>query len=127
MLFLSFNFVANSQVTKIIGKVLDAQNDEPIPFANIFFKNTTIGTTSGFDGSFSMETKLAEDSLTVSSVGYYPQSMPVLKGRFQEIVFKLIPDRVTLDEVVIVPGENPAEVILRKIIKNKAVNNYENI
>ncbi len=127
LLILCCNLLANSQTTKIIGKVLDAETNEVIPFVNVFFKNTTIGTTSGFDGSFSLEIKLAGDSLTASCVGYYPQTLPITKGRFQEIVFKLMTDRVTLQEVVVKPGENPAEIILKKIIKNKEKNNYENI
>ena len=125
--FLSCNFFVNSQNTKIIGKVIDAESNEPIPFTNIYFKNTTIGTTSGFDGSFSLESRVAGDSLTASCIGYYPLSLPVVKGRFQEIIFKLYPDKITLQEVVVVPGENPAEIILKKIIKNKTINNYENI
>lgn len=113
---------AGAQVTKIMGRVVDAESGEPIPFANIFFKGTTIGVSSDFDGNFSLETKTPSDSLVASYLGYEMQSLPVLKNRFQQVVFELKPSNFSLPEVVVIAGENPAEILLRKIIKNKSVN-----
>ncbi|MFU8842938.1 MAG: DUF5686 family protein [Bacteroidales bacterium] len=115
----------NGQVTKIMGKVTDASSGEPIPFANIYFKGTTIGVTSDFDGLFSIESKLATDTLTASVMGYLSQSRKVIRNRFQEIDFRLESQNIDLAEVVIVAGENPAEIILRKIIERKEVNRYK--
>ncbi|HRS53533.1 MAG TPA: DUF5686 family protein, partial [Bacteroidales bacterium] len=127
LVFLSGNFLIRSQTTKIIGKVEDAETKEPLPFVNVYFNKTTIGTMTDFKGTFSIETKKAVDSLTASCVGYEPLTLPIIQGKFQEIIFQLQANRITLKEVVVVPTENPAEVILKKIIKNKAINNYENI
>ena len=49
--------------------------------------------------------------------------MKVNRGIFQQLDFSLIADEVMLEEVVILPGENPAEVLLRKVIENKEINN----
>jgi len=117
-----FSATLLGQVTKIMGKVTDAKTKQPIPFANVFFKGTTIGVTSDFDGNFSIETKSPADSLTVSCISYKSQSVKVYKNRFQEINFKLGSTEFDLPEVVIIAGENPAEVLLRKIIENKENN-----
>ena len=44
---------------------------------------------------------------------------------FQQIDFELVPDEVQLEEIVILPGENPAEILLRKVIENKETNNRQ--
>ncbi|MHC1708280.1 MAG: DUF5686 family protein [Bacteroidales bacterium] len=124
---LSSSFISFAQVTKIRGQVTDAQTKEPIPFVNIVLKNTTIGTQTNFEGEYSIETRTYSDSLIASFLGYVKQSRKVQKGKFQTLNFELVPANVLLNEVVIVPGENPAEVILRKIIKNKENNNREKL
>ena len=118
-----FSVPVLGQVTKIMGKVIDAETSEPIPFANVYFKGTTIGATSDFDGNFSIETKSPTDSLTASCMSYNIQSVKIFKYRFQEINFELKSAEFDLPEVVILAGENPAEIILRKIIENKENNN----
>lgn len=123
LLMLVFNILANAQVTKIMGTVTNAATGEPIPFVNIYFKGSTIGSTSDFDGNYAIETYSPLDSLTASYVGYVPQSSRVTPRVFQRIDFALEPDNIMLEEVVILPGENPAEVLLRKVIEHKEVNN----
>ncbi|HSG67447.1 MAG TPA: DUF5686 family protein, partial [Bacteroidales bacterium] len=112
-----------AQVTKIMGTVKDAKSGEPIPFVNIYFAGSSIGATSDFDGHYAIETFKPGDSLTASYIGYHHQSARVTPGIFQQINFELLADEVMLDEVVILPGENPAEVLLRKVIEKKEVNN----
>ena len=45
--------------TKIMGIVRDAQTGDTLPFVSIYFKNTQIGTTTDFDGRFSLESRKA--------------------------------------------------------------------
>ncbi|MCB0509733.1 MAG: carboxypeptidase-like regulatory domain-containing protein, partial [Bacteroidetes bacterium] len=52
--FLSCNFIF-AQTAKLEGKLVDAKNNEAIPFASVFIQNTTIGTTSDLDGYFVLE------------------------------------------------------------------------
>jgi hypothetical protein len=68
LLLLSASSV-RSQITKVSGKVQDALTNEPVPFANVAFKGTLIGSVTDINGNFSIETEKATDSLTVSS-GY---------------------------------------------------------
>lgn len=123
VLFRAGHIHAQGQNTKILGKVINAETGEPVPFANVYFPHKPIGATSSFDGSFAIETKDAGDSLYASFIGYKSQVVKISKGVFQEITFKLIPENVLLKEVIILPGENPAEVLLRKVIANKENNN----
>lgn len=110
------------QLTKIMGTVTDAKTNQPMPFVNIVFKGTNIGMTTDFDGKYSIETKTPGDSLIASFIGYKRQTRVVEKGIFQYINFELQPEEFELETVVIRAGENPAEILLRKIISNKQNN-----
>ena len=114
-----------SQLTKIMGTVIDASTKDPIPFVNLYFPGTDIATTTDFDGKFALETKLAKDSLYAQYMGYIKQKKAVVKNKFQMIDFELVPVAYELKEVEILPGVNPAEVILKKVIANKELNNRE--
>lgn len=120
--FIAVSHAGFTQVTKIMGKVIDSGTKEPIPFANVFFTGTTIGITSDFDGNYSLETKTPSDSLVASYMGYLKQSKKIYPNRFQEVNFELQSQNIDLPEVTILAGENPAEIILRKIIENKENN-----
>lgn len=48
----SLGLESQAQTAKISGKVIDATNNEPLPFANVLVKGTTVGTTTDFDGGF---------------------------------------------------------------------------
>ena len=115
--------LSHAQITKIMGTITSSINGEPIPFVNVYFAGTTIGATSDFEGEYAIETFSPGDSLTASYVGYIPSSQIVSPGKFQQIDFIMDPDEIMLNEVVILPGENPAEVLLRKVIENKENNN----
>ncbi|MGE0087978.1 MAG: DUF5686 family protein [Bacteroidales bacterium] len=113
----------DAQITKIRGTVKDATTNEPLPFVNISFKNSSIGTVTNTEGLFFFETRTPTDSIIVSFVGYEPQKRAVQKNKYQEFTIFLYPKSVYLDEIVIRPSENPAHPIFRKIIANKDKNN----
>lgn len=121
--------VVYGQKTKVSGKIYDSKTRESLPFVNIAFKGSKIGTTSNIDGEYSIETYYAEDSLMASFVGYKPLAKAVKKDQTQVIDFFLDPGSFSLGEVVISAKdfENPAHIILKKIIKNKPVNNREKL
>ena len=110
---------SQAQITKIMGTVKDAGSGEPIPFANIYFQGTTIGVTSDFDGRFSIETKTPTDTLVASCMGFEKEFIKVQKGQFQDIQIVMSSQNMNLPEVVIHAGENPADILLRKVIANK--------
>ncbi|MFC5047175.1 DUF5686 family protein [Aquimarina hainanensis] len=105
--------------TKVSGKVLDS-NSTPIPFANIVFKNSTIGTITDENGSFYMESDKNHTSISVSFVGFQTKSITLNKRTSYNMEITLEEEAAALDEVVIYKGKtskknNPAIDILRKI------------
>jgi hypothetical protein len=114
-------------LTKIMGIVRDAQTGDTLPFVSIYFKNTQIGTTTGFDGKFALESRKATDTLVASYIGFVTGYVPIQRNRFQTVDIKLEPERYELSGVVIHPGENPAEVLLRKIIDHKPQNDPDKV
>lgn len=119
--------VSAQKVTKIFGNVTDASTKQPIPFANVVFTRTSIGTLTDTTGSFVLETKRKVDSLSVSLIGYRTQTITVNRGVTEEIEILLSPNSYELDMVEVRPGENPAFKILRKVIANKPENTPESL
>jgi hypothetical protein len=116
--------VSWAQTTKVSGKVTDGKTGETIPFASIAFVDSRIGASSDMDGNYVIDTYYATDSIRVTSVGYIPRSFGVKRDKAQVIDIVLQPNSFELAEVVIKPTEeNPAFGILRRVIRNKPVNN----
>ncbi len=111
-----------AQETVIRGKITDAFSGDPIPFVNVVFKGTSIGTTTDFDGNFVLRTSTPTDSLLASYIGYKSRSKPVKKGVDQTINFQLEEEVTRLRDIIILSGENPAFPILRNVISNKNTN-----
>ncbi len=125
-LLLVFAFIISSQtygqLTKIMGTVTDSASGEPMPFVNVLFKGSTIGITTDFDGNYSIETTNPGDTLLASFVGYERMYARINKGQFQVVDFNMKAQFVQLEDVIIRPGVNPAEIILDSIIANKKDN-----
>jgi hypothetical protein len=115
------------EITKIMGIVRDAQTGDTLPFVSVYFKNTQIGSTTGFDGRFSLESRKGTDTLVASYIGFATAYIPIQRNRFQVIDIQMESERYELSGVVIRPGENPAEVLLRKIIDNKPANDPDKV
>jgi hypothetical protein len=115
-------FTAQAQRTTVTGKVTDAGSGDPVPFASVYFKGSGTGTTTDFEGNFTLATDKPGDSLTAAFVGYRPRTKAIKKGVTQSINFQLEENIVTLEEIVVRPGENPAIALMRQVIKNKEAN-----
>ncbi|HEY9170468.1 MAG TPA: TonB-dependent receptor [Lutibacter sp.] len=85
--------------TKLTGKVVDETN-QPLPGASLIVKGTKTGTSTDFDGNFTLETSALSGTLQVSFIGYETTSVS-FKGsaNFSSIV--LSPSAETLSEIVI--------------------------
>lgn len=111
--------------TKVGGKVIDEFN-EPIAFANVFFKNSIEGVITDENGNFYFEGKKNYEVLVVSFVGFETKEINVKPGLNKNLVIKLA-EGTTLKEVVVYTGktskkDNPALDILRKIWERKRKN-----
>ena len=117
--FLTLALVGKAQETIVSGRVTDAGSGDPIPFANVIFKGTSIGVTTDFEGNYLLKTKTPSDSLLSSYVGYKSKTRVVKPGVKQVINFQLEEEATRLKEIVISAGENPAFEILRRVGDNK--------
>ncbi len=100
--FLAFFLVvsaAQSQTRSISGVVTEI-NNAPIPGANIVVKGTSNGTTSGFDGNFTINNVGISDILVISYLGF--KSKEVVVGDQLTIDVVLEEDTAQLDEVVVI-------------------------
>jgi hypothetical protein len=111
--------------TKVRGTVSDSETGEPLPFVNIVFKGTTVGTITDVDGNFFIQAHINTDSLEFSMVGYTPHVEILKRNAYQEVNIKLSPNNLELDEIVVTPGENPAWRIMRNVAANRKKNNPE--
>ena len=100
-LFISIALSAQTGVIK--GKVIDSQTLEPLPFANVFVNNTTIGTTTDMNGNFVLKnvSRPAVFDLVVSFVGYqsYKQKISLSEEMLSLNAIKLIALEIELSNV----------------------------
>lgn len=96
------SFAAKSQNT-LSGTVLDSLTRNPIPFVNVFFANTTIGTVTDTAGNFTIRNfPSGKYDLTVSMIGYNPLMFSVdFSGGEQKITLYLTEQVVQLKEVFV--------------------------
>ncbi|MBT8325692.1 MAG: DUF5686 and carboxypeptidase regulatory-like domain-containing protein [Winogradskyella sp.] len=112
--------------TKVSGHIYD-EFDEPVPYANVIFKGSTIGTITNENGKFYLESDEDWDTLIISFLGFETLEIPLTKKVNYDLRLVLFESAAALDEVVIISGKqpkknNPAIDILRKIWENKRKN-----
>lgn len=90
--------IAHAQVT-VSGKVLSADNQEPLPGVNIIEVGTQRGTTTNEDGEFTLKVSSSDVSLKFTFVGFTPKTIP-LNGR-SELTVSLAPETKELEDVVV--------------------------
>ncbi len=98
LIFFSFsitNLFAQNQIT---GTITD-NSGMPIPGITLLIKGTTTGTTTDFDGGFTINVK-PSDVLVVSYVGYITKEITV--GNNKNLRIALEQDIATLDEVIVI-------------------------
>ena len=64
-----FTTIAFTQ-SKVNGTVMDSDLNAPLPGANVIEKGTTNGTTTDFDGNFSLTTQSNSGRITSYNVCY---------------------------------------------------------
>ena len=124
----------SQQITRIQGKIIDANTKEPLPFVNVYFSDNQIGTTTDYSGKYSIESLWASNQLQASFIGYENQIKAVIIGKSQKINFQLESTTTILNEVVVVSKkkryrnkDNPAVDLIRKVIANKSKNRKEKL
>jgi hypothetical protein len=109
-----------SQEYFIRGTVYDAKSKTPLPYTSIRVLFTSFGTTSNIDGNFEIKVKKGNYRFAASYLGYFSDTVSVdLSKNISGVSFNLKETNVNLPEIVIHPGENPANIIIKKAIQKK--------
>ena len=97
--------------TSVTGTVKELKSGMPIPGANVKVQGKSIGTTTDFDGNFSLKT--SEElpyTIEVSLLGYKPQEIQITSN--DQIVEVNMEELATaLDEVVVSASRTPERVL----------------
>ncbi|WP_276480520.1 SusC/RagA family TonB-linked outer membrane protein [Paraflavitalea pollutisoli] len=98
VLLLLIQLGVQAQERTISGKVSDATG-MPLPGASVTVKGSTLGTSTGSDGSFSLRVPANAKTLTISAVGFTSQDLTI--GSRSVFDIALAVEGKGLDEVII--------------------------
>jgi hypothetical protein len=121
IIFLLFAVNLKAQSTSV--KILDSISFAPIPFATVYFSNSS-GIISDENGDFELiKNELNdEDSLFISSMGYKKVSYSL--NRFNDSIIFLSPKPIELNNVIITNRKLSSQEIIEKI-KAAITQNYQ--
>lgn len=125
LIFFSIKPIHGQQIS---GTVVDTQTNEPLAFVSVLINSTQQAVFTDLDGKFLLEnnTNTPVEFLQFSFMGYH--SIRIEKPNAKpNMLVKLMPKSFEIQQVTILPGENPAHPIIRKAIRNKNKHRPENL
>ena len=101
LLFVALFFITATVLgqTKITGTVVDETN-QPLPGASVLVKGTTNGTSTDFNGKFTLQAKSDSGAIVVSFIGYSSKEV-VFSSSKNSLTVQLAPDAGSLDEIIV--------------------------
>jgi hypothetical protein len=119
--------------TSVTGTVTDGKTKETMPAVTVSFENTTIGTSVGNNGKYTLKGTGSFTRIKFSFIGYKTILRTIVPGQAQVINVVMNEDASLLKEVVINSGkkikyrnkDNPAVELIRKVIAHKKLNRLE--
>ncbi|SDT89436.1 iron complex outermembrane recepter protein [Polaribacter sp. Hel1_33_78] len=108
-LFLFAGILANAQTFTLKGKVVD-ENNESLLGATILVKEPKKGTSTDFDGKFSVNLPKGNYTIQVSFIGYKTVLKEIFLTKSDEINFNLLPNSTVLEEVLVSAVRASADV-----------------
>ncbi|MCO4293229.1 DUF5686 and carboxypeptidase regulatory-like domain-containing protein [Solitalea sp. MAHUQ-68] len=122
-IFICLIFIVStvSAVAGTISGKITTSNGAPIPFANVYLENTTIGTTANAEGFYSLKVNPGVYKLIFKTVGYKQliKSISITNDPL-ELNVVLEQEVYTLNEInVSAKQEDPAYEVIRNAIKKR--------
>ncbi|MGN0186891.1 MAG: DUF5686 family protein [Paludibacteraceae bacterium] len=126
----------SAHITGLAGVTIDAQTGDTLPFVQILFLGSQIGTTSDIEGHFSLSNTEGYVTVQALMVGYKPTVINLRSGHFQDnYTLRMEPDVYGLHEIVVTPTpkwrekysrkDNPAVDLIKNVIAHKQDNRLE--
>lgn len=101
------------------GKITDDRH-KPIPFASVYIKNTTRGTSANSEGEYTLQLQPGNYEILYKAVGYKQESRRVSITANQSLNVILSAETYQLKSITVSgTGEDPAYAIIRKVIKRR--------
>lgn len=121
--FLAFSSLVSAQ--KLSGTIMDGEFNEPLAFSNVVVKGTIIGTTSDFEGKYTLDVPVGVYTIQFLYLGYETKeisNVEMVLGKLTEVDVVMNPSSNQLDEVVLVTSarQNSETAILN--VQRKSVN-----
>ena len=92
--------------TAVSGRVFDGESGLPLPFVNVSFAGSNLGTMTDVEGLYSLDAGAERvTKLVVSTLGYQSQTIPIQRGVPQVINVALEARSVDLEAAVVRPTE----------------------
>ena len=85
----------------LTGTVVDGELGGPLPGASVMVKGTSTGTSTDFDGNFTLDVNQSSGTLIISYIGFVSKSVPFSTTGSMGTI-SLLPDAEELGEVVVV-------------------------
>jgi hypothetical protein len=115
LLMLLFLPVFGSAQDALKGRITDAETGKPLAFVNVVYNEERYGTTTDVDGYFVIPATHDPEFIKCSFVGYKDKYIEIPDGNtFLEV--SMVPKTYSLEEVTVLPGENPAHRIIKSAI-----------
>lgn len=116
---------------QLSGTVYD-ENGLPLPYVNVYVKNTSIGTTTNPEGKYVLELVQGEHEIVYQFIGYKNENKFInITDKETTLDLSMKPESYTLVEVTInADAEDPAYAIIRKAQEKRKyykelLDNYE--
>lgn len=122
LFFIVLPLFLNAQIT-IKGKVIDAADQTELIGVNVIIEGTSTGTTTDFDGNYSLEVPDANSALVFSYTGYADQTVAV--GNQTTININLSTASELLEEVIVVGYGSKKKVDLTGSIASISSKDFE--
>ncbi|MEZ4937238.1 MAG: DUF5686 family protein [Crocinitomicaceae bacterium] len=123
-----FNSTLHAQATVVEGFVRDGSTKERLPFVNIQYKGTSVGTMTDTAGYYLIKSKPPCDSLVFSFLGYQSVTIKIEEGITNKRDIFLFADDEILETVEVkAPEIDPAYYIFARIIKHKDENDPQKL
>ena len=99
LLLLIGGLTLHAQTKQVSGKVISAEDNQPIPGVSVYVKGTTMGTTTNINGEYTLEVPDNATHLVFSFIGMKRLELPITGS---VINATLEPDILGLEEVLVV-------------------------
>ncbi|MFC2104981.1 TonB-dependent receptor domain-containing protein, partial [Bacteroidota bacterium] len=121
---LAFHSLRAQDITYLKGKVIEQNQKSEVPVigANVYWKNTTVGTTTDVNGNFKLTRLKSNNQLVVSYVGYRSDTIIVESSNFLTVV---LDNSLELDEVTVSYRRNSTELSLLEPLNTKVMGEKE--